>query len=112
MPSIRGVLIEKQQLATVQQDEEELARLKASASLMSKAKASKGPLVAGTLKETVEANSRWGNPLSSEAREKMKKELTLAKHASLVRFLKRKLVFVSSYRPSLCFFVCLTLILE
>ncbi|OAY75408.1 CRM-domain containing factor CFM3, chloroplastic/mitochondrial-like [Ananas comosus] len=96
MPSIRDVLIEKQQLATVQQDEEELARLKASASLMSKAKASKGPLVAGTLKETVEANSRWGNPLSSKAREKMKKELTLAKHASLVRFLERKLVFAKA----------------
>ncbi|XP_073006801.1 CRM-domain containing factor CFM3, chloroplastic/mitochondrial-like [Typha latifolia] len=95
-PSIREVLIEKEQLAVVKQDEEEAARLKASASIVSNSKASKGPLVAGTLAETVEAKTRWGNPLSSKDREKMKKDLAVAKHTSLVRYLERKLYFVKA----------------
>nr|XP_018685811.1 PREDICTED: CRM-domain containing factor CFM3, chloroplastic/mitochondrial isoform X2 [Musa acuminata subsp. malaccensis] len=44
-------------------------------------------------RETLEAKSRWGNPFSAEEREMLKKDMVLAKHASLVRYLERKLVF-------------------
>ena len=96
-PSVREVLEEKQNLAIVHQDEEEVARLRASALIASNAKTAKGPLLAGTLSETLEANTRWGHQPSREDREKMKRDLALAKHASLVRYLERKLASVSSY---------------
>lgn len=95
-PAIREVLVDKEKVAAIQQDKEEVARLRASASVVSKAKTSKAPLVAGTLAETLEAKTRWGNPLSSEDREKMRKDLDLAKHASLVRYLQRKLFFAKA----------------
>ncbi|WOL03007.1 CRM-domain containing factor CFM3, chloroplastic/mitochondrial isoform X1 [Canna indica] len=94
-PSIREVLLEKEKLATIHQDEEEVARLRASASVAS-VRIAKGPLVAGTLAETVEAKSRWGKPLSSKEREMVKKKMVLAQHASLVRYLERKLIFAKS----------------
>ncbi|KAJ0985489.1 hypothetical protein J5N97_003845 [Dioscorea zingiberensis] len=91
--SIRNSLIERQKLANVQQDEEEEARLRASALIAANAKTVKGPLVAGTLQEFVKANTRWANQPSIEDREKTRKELVLAKHAGAVRFLERKLFF-------------------
>ncbi|RWW49203.1 hypothetical protein BHE74_00044672 [Ensete ventricosum] len=95
---VMEVLSEKQKLATIQQDEEEMARLRASTSIVAHVKSHKGQLVAGTLAETLEAKSRWGNPLGAEERQMLKKDMVLAKHASLVRYLERKLVFV---RPPL-----------
>ncbi|XP_042461678.1 CRM-domain containing factor CFM3, chloroplastic/mitochondrial-like isoform X2 [Zingiber officinale] len=92
-PSIREVLVEKEKLATIKQDDEEVARLRASASVAD-AKSDKGSLVAGTLAETVEAKHRWGKPLNPEEREMAKKNIVLSKHVSLVRYLQRKLVFV------------------
>ncbi|KAG1346340.1 CRM-domain containing factor CFM3, chloroplastic/mitochondrial [Cocos nucifera] len=94
-PSVRDVLIEKEKLAAIQQDEEEVARIRAS-SIVSNANGNKAPLVAGTLAETLEAKIRWGNPLSSEDREKMRKDLDLDKHVSLIRYLQRKLFFAKA----------------
>lgn len=93
-PSVREVLLERQKLATIHQVKEEAARLRALASVVH-VKSAKGPLVAGTLAETVEAKSRWGKPLSSEEVEMLKKNMVLVKHASLVRHLERKLILVS-----------------
>ncbi|KAG8049602.1 hypothetical protein GUJ93_ZPchr0009g361 [Zizania palustris] len=90
-PKVRKVLVEKQDQAITQQNEEELARLKASASIRVIPKELQNPLVAGTLTETKEAESRWGDPLNHELREKEKNRLVLAKHTSVLRNLRRKL---------------------
>lgn len=100
---MKEALLERQKLAKLQQDEEEQARMKASESLVSKAKTARGPsFVAGTLAETMEARSRWGHQPSSEEIEKMKRDATLAKHASLVRYLEKKLASVSLAIQSGC----------
>uniref|UniRef100_A0A1D1YQQ7 CRM-domain containing factor CFM3, chloroplastic/mitochondrial n=1 Tax=Anthurium amnicola TaxID=1678845 RepID=A0A1D1YQQ7_9ARAE len=91
VPSITEVLSERQNLANVKHDEEEQARMLASAFISSSSKASKGPLVAGTLAETLEAKTRWGNQTADEEREKMMKEVALGRHASHIRFLGKKL---------------------
>ncbi|ONK76559.1 uncharacterized protein A4U43_C03F29530 [Asparagus officinalis] len=94
-PSVRDVLVEKQKQAIVQQEEEEAARVRASV-LISKPKISKGPLLAGTLAETLEANNRWGHQPSAEEREKTKRDLAIAKHTSLVRYFEKKLAFAKA----------------
>lgn len=93
-PKVRQVLVEKQEQSIIQQDEEELARLKASASITSIPNELKGPLVAGTLAETTEAKSRWGDSLNDKQREEDMKRLALMKHTSLLNNLKRKLISV------------------
>lgn len=90
-PGLKEALLERKKLSKHQQDEEEKARMKASESLVFNAQTARGPFVAGTLAETMEATSRWGNQPTSEEREKMMRDETLAKHASLVRCLVRKL---------------------
>lgn len=99
---MKEALLERQKLAKLQQDKEEQARMKASESLVLKAKIARGPFVAGTLAETMEARSRWGHQPSSEEIEKMKRDATLAKHASLVRYLEKKLASVSLAIQSGC----------
>ncbi|KAL6655888.1 hypothetical protein ACP70R_006714 [Stipagrostis hirtigluma subsp. patula] len=91
-PKVREVLVEKQEQAITQQDEEELARLKASASISTIPRELRSPLVAGTLAETKEATSRWGNSINYEQREDEMKQLALVKHTSLLKNLKRKLI--------------------
>ena len=93
-PKVRQVLVEKQEQSIIQQDEEELARLKASASITTIPNELKGPLVAGTLAETTEAKSRWGDSLNYTQREEEMKRLALMKHTSLLNNLKRKLISV------------------
>lgn len=95
-PKVRKVLVEQQQHAITQQEQEELARLKASASITPIPKALKNPLVAGTLAETREATSRWGDSLNDELRKKENNRLILAKHTSLLKNMKRKLILVCS----------------
>ncbi|KAF8406880.1 hypothetical protein HHK36_006001 [Tetracentron sinense] len=90
-PAITEALVERRKLTELRQDEEEKARQSASALIDSNAKAAKGPLVAGTLAETMAANSRWGNQPSSKDMEKMMRDAALARHASLVRYLEKKL---------------------
>ncbi|KAF8688815.1 hypothetical protein HU200_042144 [Digitaria exilis] len=91
-PKVRQVLVEKQEQAITRQDEEELARLKASASITTIPNESRGPLVAGTLAETTEAKSRWGDSLNDKQKEEEMKHLALKKHASILRNLKRKMI--------------------
>jgi len=93
-PKVRQVLVAKQEQSIIQQDEEELARLKASASITTIPNELKGPLVAGTLAETTEAKSRWGDSLNYTHREEEMKRLALMKHTSLLNNLKRKLILV------------------
>lgn len=95
-PKVRQVLVEKQEQAITQQDEEELARLKASASIITIPKDIKGPLVAGTLAETTEAKSRWGKSVNDKQREEEMKHLSLLKHTSLLKNLKRKLILAKT----------------
>ncbi|OEL27010.1 CRM-domain containing factor CFM3, chloroplastic/mitochondrial [Dichanthelium oligosanthes] len=95
-PKVRQVLVEKQEQAITQQDEEELARLKASASITTIPNELKGPLVAGTLAETTEAKSRWGDSLNDKQREEEMKRLSLMKHTSLLNNLKRKLILAKT----------------
>ncbi|XP_062194228.1 CRM-domain containing factor CFM3, chloroplastic/mitochondrial-like [Phragmites australis] len=95
-PKVRGVLVEKQEQAITQQDEEELARLKASALITTIPRELKSPLVAGTLAETTEAKSRWGNSLNDVQREDEMKRLALVKHTSLLKNLKRKLILAKT----------------
>ncbi|CAN6195690.1 unnamed protein product [Urochloa humidicola] len=95
-PKVRQVLVEKQEQASTQQDEEELARLKASASIATIPNELKGPLVAGTLAETTEAKSRWGDSLNDKQREEEMKRLALMKHTSVLNNLKRKLILAKT----------------
>ncbi|XBH91827.1 hypothetical protein VPH35_083103 [Triticum aestivum] len=95
-PKVRKVLVEQQQHAITQQEQEELARLKASASITPIPKALKNPLVAGTLAETREATSRWGDSLNDELRKKENNRLILAKHTSLLKNMKRKLILAKT----------------
>lgn len=99
LPSaVTDTLKERRKLRDLQQDEEEQARklAMASASIMLKAKASSGQLVAGTLAETMAATARWGNQLTSIDVEKMMRDSTLSRHASLVKHLQNKFALVSN----------------
>ncbi|XP_024931578.3 CRM-domain containing factor CFM3, chloroplastic/mitochondrial [Ziziphus jujuba] len=92
-PAVTEALRERRNLRDLQQDEEEQARKLASASdsIELKTKASSGQLVAGTLAETVAATARWGNQLTSLDVEKMLRDSTLSRHASLIKHLQNKL---------------------
>lgn len=90
-PVINETLKERRKLAFLYQDEEDQARQMTSALIGSSVKTTKGPLVAGTLVETVAAISRWGNQPSSEDVEEMIRDSALARHASLVKHLENKL---------------------
>lgn len=90
-PGITEALTEREKLTELRQNEEEQARLKASASIGSDAKTLKVPLVAGTLAETMAATSRWGKQPSSKEMEKIINESISARQASLVRYLEKKL---------------------
>ncbi|KAI3944177.1 hypothetical protein MKW98_016407 [Papaver atlanticum] len=90
-PDITSALVEREKLAELSQDEEEQARLRASSLIVSKSKVSQNPLVAGTLAESLAANSRWANQPSSKEMEEMKRKLALDKHISLVKYLEKKL---------------------
>lgn len=93
-PVVTKTLKERRQIRDRQQDEEERARQTASAFIESKVKTS-DQLVAGTLAETKAATAHWGNQHTSIDVEKMMRDSTLAKRASLVRHLENKLSLVS-----------------
>lgn len=94
-PAVTEILKERRKLTYLQQDDEEQARQMASAFIESNAETTKGPLVAGTLTETMAATSRWGNLPSSEDVEEMIRDSALARHTSLVKYLEKKLDLVS-----------------
>ncbi|CAI9761091.1 unnamed protein product [Fraxinus pennsylvanica] len=90
-PGVSYALVEVEKCVAIQHDDEEQARQKAATSIISYSEAAKQPLVAGTLAETTAASSRWGNERSSAEIEKMMKDSAIARRASLVKFLERKL---------------------
>ncbi|KAJ4952641.1 hypothetical protein NE237_029473 [Protea cynaroides] len=90
-PPVREALLEREKLTELHQDEEEQARQKVLQLIVSNVKAARGPLVAGSLAESMAADARWANLSSSEEMEKMMKDAALARHASLVRYLEKKL---------------------
>ncbi|KAK3120207.1 hypothetical protein QOZ80_9AG0683700 [Eleusine coracana subsp. coracana] len=84
------VLLERERLARSLQDEEQ-ARLNAASSISSSSEAYIQPTVAGTLGETLEANTKYGNKLDENHVEKMTRTVEAARHADLVRKLEWKL---------------------
>ncbi|KAK3446094.1 hypothetical protein EUGRSUZ_A01851 [Eucalyptus grandis] len=90
-PVVVEALKEREKLTDVQANEEDQARQRASAAIESKLKASKSPLVAGTLTETLAATYRWGNEISSKDVEHMRRDESLNKHAALLKYLEKKL---------------------
>ncbi|KAL6984649.1 hypothetical protein U1Q18_018027 [Sarracenia purpurea var. burkii] len=90
-PAVSKTLVEAQKLTASHQDDEEQARWNASALIHSNTEVSNGQLVAGTLAETMAATSLWGNQPSSQDIQKMMRDSSLARHASLVRYLEKKL---------------------
>lgn len=93
---VTETLLERDRLARSLQDEEEQARLRATALVMSRA-IEGDELVpsAGTLGETLDANAKWAKKLDEQHEEKVRKEAEIARHAELVRKLERKLALVS-----------------
>jgi hypothetical protein len=89
------VLLERERLAKSLQDEEQ-ARLNAASSISSSSAAYVQPTVAGTLGETLEANSKYGNKLDENHVEKMSRTVEAARHADLVKKIEWKLSLVSA----------------
>lgn len=93
-PEVAEVLLEKERLAKALQDEEEQARLRASTFVIPSLEDADKFGVAGTLKETLDSDARWGKRLDDEEKEKMMREAEVLRHAELVRKLEKKLAFV------------------
>uniref|UniRef100_A0A803MGF7 CRM domain-containing protein n=2 Tax=Chenopodium quinoa TaxID=63459 RepID=A0A803MGF7_CHEQI len=93
-PNVTKSLKERDRLSMLNYQEEE-ERRNAFALVNSNSKNYKVPMVAGTLAETVAANSRWGKQVDDEDVEKMIKDSALARHASLVNYHKKKLAIAN-----------------
>lgn len=94
-PEVAEALLEKERLAKALQDEEEQARLRSSHLVVPSMENADESGVAGTLKETLDADNRWGKQLDDDHKEKVLKEAEVLRHAEIVRKLERKLDFVS-----------------
>lgn len=92
-PEVAEALLEKERLAKTLQDEEEQARLKASALVTPNVEINGESRTTGTLEETLDANARWGKRLDDHDKAKVMKEAEVLRHADLVRKLERKLAF-------------------
>lgn len=92
-PEVAEALLEKERLANALQDEEEQARLRASTLVTPSVQETDESGIAGTLKETLDADTRWGKQLDDEEKEKVMREADLLRHANLVRKLDNKLAF-------------------
>ncbi|XVE81755.1 hypothetical protein DITRI_Ditri15bG0091000 [Diplodiscus trichospermus] len=92
-PDVAEALLERERLAKSLQDEEEQARLRASALFVPSTKVAEQPRAAGTLGETLDADARWGKRLDGHHKEKVMKEAEILRHANLVRKLERNLAF-------------------
>ncbi|EMS47274.1 Chloroplastic group IIA intron splicing facilitator CRS1, chloroplastic [Triticum urartu] len=87
---LEEALLERESSMKSLQDEEQ-ARLNAKLSFTSSTEAFIESTVAGTLEETLEANSKYGNELDVNHVDKMTRTVEAAKHADLVRKLEWKL---------------------
>uniref|UniRef100_A0A251V2G7 Putative CRS1 / YhbY (CRM) domain-containing protein n=1 Tax=Helianthus annuus TaxID=4232 RepID=A0A251V2G7_HELAN len=91
-PNVTKTLTKAQELSINRQEDEDKARERASTFIdLTTKNAVKGPLVAGTLAETMAATSRWGSEPDSEEVERMRRESAVARHTSLVKLLENKL---------------------
>lgn len=100
-PDVTEALLEREILAKSLQDEEEQARLRASAMIIPHIDISEESRTAGTLGETLDANAKWGKRLDEHHKEKVLQEAEKIRHANLVRKLEKKLAFVSCWRHRL-----------
>ncbi|KAI5347921.1 hypothetical protein L3X38_000808 [Prunus dulcis] len=89
-PDVTEALLERERLAKSLQDEEEQARLRASAMFIPNVEVAQHFGTAGTLGETLDADAKWGKRLDKE---KVMREADILRHAHLVRKLERKLSF-------------------
>lgn len=92
-PDVAEALLERERLAKSLQDEEEQARLRASALFVHRTEVAEQSGAAGTLGETLDANARWGKRLDDHHKEKVMKEAEILRHANLVRKLEKNLAF-------------------
>ncbi|XP_057475796.1 CRM-domain containing factor CFM3A, chloroplastic/mitochondrial [Actinidia eriantha] len=92
-PEVAEALLEKERLAKALQDEEEQARLRASTMVTPDVEIHDESGTAGTLEETLDANTRWGKILDDCDKEKVMREAEVLRHADLVRKLEKKLAF-------------------
>ncbi|XP_075646402.1 CRM-domain containing factor CFM3A, chloroplastic/mitochondrial-like [Castanea sativa] len=90
-PDVTEALLERETLAKSLQDEEEQARLRASALIIPRVEITEQSGIAGTLGETLDADARWGKTLDDRHEKKMMKEAEVMRHADLVRKLEHKL---------------------
>ncbi|PRQ32833.1 putative RNA-binding, CRM domain, CRM-domain containing factor CFM3 [Rosa chinensis] len=90
---VTEALVERERLAKSLQDEEEQARLRASAMVMPSVEPAQHFGTAGTLGETLDADAKWGKRLDVHHKEKVTQEAGILRHANLVRKLEQKLAF-------------------
>ncbi|KAL8153708.1 hypothetical protein V2J09_011468 [Rumex salicifolius] len=91
-PDVAEALLERERLAVTLQDEEEQARLRSSALVSpSVVETVQQPVAAGTLKDTMNADARWGKRLDDRDKKNALREAEMLRHASLVKKLERKL---------------------
>lgn len=94
-PEVTEALLERERLAKSLQDEEEQARLKASALVVPGIEKTEQSGTAGSLEETLDADAKWGKALDDKHKENVMREAEQLRHTDLVRKLERKLAFVS-----------------
>ncbi|CAN1785458.1 CRM-domain containing factor CFM3A, chloroplastic/mitochondrial [Linum perenne] len=92
-PDVSEVLLEREMMAKSLQDEEEQARLRASAFVIPSDHRIEQVGTTGTLEETMDANSRWGTRLDDLHKAKIMKEAEVVRHTDIARKLERKLRF-------------------
>jgi hypothetical protein len=100
-PVVTEALLERERLTKSLQDEEEQARLRASALVMPRFEITGQSGTAGTLGETLDAYARWGKTLDDRHKGKMMREAEIIRRSNLVRKLEKRLAFVSSLKPRL-----------
>lgn len=98
---VTEALVERERLAKSLQDEEEQARLRASAMVIPSIEPAQHFGTAGTLGETLDADAKWGKRLDVHHKEKVTQEAGILRHAKLVRKLEQKLAFVSPPKPGI-----------
>ncbi|KAL5568139.1 hypothetical protein UlMin_024714 [Ulmus minor] len=94
---VSETLLERERLAEFLQDEEEQARLRASAIIIPRNDVAEQSRIAGPLAETLDANAKWGTRLDDRHKEKLMREAEIVRHASLLRKLEDKLAFVEEF---------------
>ncbi|XP_030507382.2 CRM-domain containing factor CFM3A, chloroplastic/mitochondrial [Cannabis sativa] len=90
---VTETLLERERLAKSMQEEEEQARLRASAIITPQFVIAEQSGTAGTLGETLDADAKWGKTLDNNHKEKVMRKAAIMRHATLVRKLEKKLAY-------------------